>query len=87
MIKFKEKNDDTSKAFEGGDPKHKYEMVKKIYKYDEVFQEPTGLPPKRGIQHEIQLQEDVPILNIGMYRMHVMQNEEIKKVDFRNSTL
>ena len=36
MIKVKEKNDDTSKAFEGGDPNHKYEMVKIIYEYDGV---------------------------------------------------
>ena len=67
MIKVEEKNDDTSKAFEGGDPNHKYEMVKIIYEYDEVFQEPTGLPPKRGIQHGIQLQKYVPLPNIGMY--------------------
>ena len=37
------------------------------------------MPPKRGIQHEIQLQQDCPLPNIGMYRMSVMGNVEIKK--------
>jgi hypothetical protein len=31
------------------------------------------------IQHEIQLQEYFPLPNIGMYRMSVMENVEIKK--------
>ena len=44
-----------------------------------MFQEPKGLPPKRGIQHEIQLQQDVPLLNIGMYHMLIMESIEIKK--------
>ena len=56
MIKVKEPYEDISKSFEGGDMNHKSKMViKTIYKYDEVFQEPARLPPKRGIQHEIQL--------------------------------
>ncbi|XP_059064618.1 uncharacterized protein LOC131856732 [Cryptomeria japonica] len=37
------------------------------------------LPSKREIQHEIQLQQDVPLPNIGMYRLSVLQNEEIKR--------
>jgi hypothetical protein len=37
------------------------------------------LPLKRGIQHEIQLQQDCPLPNIGMYGMLVMDNVEIKK--------
>ena len=53
MIKFKETNDDISKAFEGRDLNHKFEMVKIISEYDEVFQELVGLPPKKRIQHEI----------------------------------
>jgi hypothetical protein len=44
-----------------------------------MFKEPKGLPPKRGVQHEIQLQQDSPLPNIGMYRMSVMENAEIKK--------
>ena len=37
MIKVKDKNGDTSKAFEGGDLKHKYETVKIFFEYHEVF--------------------------------------------------
>ena len=44
-----------------------------------MFQEPKGLPPKRGIQHEIQLQQDVPLPNIGMYRTLIMESAEFKK--------
>lgn len=43
-----------------------------------MFQEPKGLPSKRRIQHEIQLHQDCPLPNIGMYRMLVIENAEIK---------
>ena len=57
----------------------------KSYLYDvfdahhEMFQEPNGLPPKRDIQHEIQLQQDCPLPNISIYRMLIMDNAEIKR--------
>ena len=54
-------------------------MVKVVSAYDDLFQEPKGLPPKREIQHEIQLQPEAPLPNIGMYCLSVLQNEEIKK--------
>ena len=44
-----------------------------------MFQEPTSLPPKREIQHEIQLHQDCPLPNIGMYHMSIMENAEIKR--------
>eukprot|EP00253_Pinus_taeda_P029627 PITA_29627 len=44
-----------------------------------MFQEPTGLPPKREIQHEIHLHPNCPLPNIGMYCMSIMENAEIKK--------
>jgi hypothetical protein len=53
LMVVKDKDDDKSKAYKGCDPKHKDELVKIIYNYDEVFQEPQGLPPRRDIQHEI----------------------------------
>ena len=56
----------------------KSELVDVVNQYDEMFQEPKGLPPKRGIQHEIQLQQDCPLPNIGMYKMSVMESIEIK---------
>ena len=43
-------------AFLGCASKLKHELVEFVNTYDNMFQEPEGLPPKRGIQHEIQLQ-------------------------------
>jgi hypothetical protein len=37
------------------------------------------LPPKREIQHEIHLQQDSPLPNVGMYMMSVLDMTEIKK--------
>ena len=37
MIKVKWENDETTKSFEGGHTKNKYEMVKIMSEYDEVF--------------------------------------------------
>ena len=55
LMLLKAKEDETSEAFKGCDPKHKAELVKVVFAYDDLFQEPKGLPPKREIQHEIQL--------------------------------
>eukprot|EP00253_Pinus_taeda_P019565 PITA_19565 len=41
--------------------------------------EPKGLPPKKEIVHDIILQQDVPVPNIGMYRLSALENDEIKK--------
>ena len=57
----------------------KYDLVEVLNQYGEMFQEPKGFPPKRGIQHEIQLQQDCPLPNIGMYKISVMESAEIKK--------
>ena len=54
-------------------------MVEIVDSYKDLFKEPKSLPPKWERQHEIQLQSDAPLLNIGMYRMSVIENEEIKK--------
>jgi len=66
-------------SFAHCDVKLKSELVDVVNQYGDVFQEPKGLPPKRGIQHEIQLQQDCPLPNIGMYRMSIMESLEIKK--------
>ena len=72
----KAKEDETFEAFKGCDPKHKSKMVKIVSAYDDLFQEPKGLPPKRETQHEIQLQQDAPLPNIGMYHLLVLQNDQ-----------
>jgi len=36
--------------------------------YKELFQEPQDLPPKREVEHEIQLLLESRLPNIGLYR-------------------
>jgi len=36
-------------AFKGCNPSHRKEIFDLISNYDEIFQEPSGLPPKREI--------------------------------------
>jgi hypothetical protein len=79
LMIVKQKEEDISDALSGCDPGHKQELVKIISNYDELFQEPTGFPPKREVEHEIYLQQDAPLPNIGMYRSSVLENAEIKK--------
>jgi hypothetical protein len=79
LLMIKPKNDIENEAFQGCDTKLKYNLYEVVNQYDEMFKELKGLPPKRGIQHEIQLQQDCPLPNIGMYRMSVMENAKIKK--------
>ncbi|MCZ2221971.1 reverse transcriptase family protein, partial [Corynebacterium pilbarense] len=79
LLMIKPKDNVEKEAFHGYDANLKSDLYEFVNQYDEMFQEPKGLPPKRGIQHEIQLQQDCPLPNIGMYRMSVMENAEIKK--------
>jgi hypothetical protein len=79
LLMIKPKDDIENEVFQGCDTKLKSDLYEVVNQYDEMFKEPKGLPPKRGIQHEIQLQQDCPLPNIGMYRMSVMENAEIKK--------
>ena len=44
-----------------------------------MFQESKGLPPKREVEHEIQLFLDSPLPNIGVYRQFVLEAEKVKK--------
>ena len=55
LLMIKPKDDVDNEAFKGCDSNLKSELVDIVNQYDEMFQEPKGLPPKRGIQHEIQL--------------------------------
>jgi hypothetical protein len=79
LLMIKPKDDIENEVFQGCDTKLKSDLYEVVNQYDEMFKEPKGLPSKRGIQHEIQLQQDCPLPNIGMYRMSVMENDEIKK--------
>ena len=76
MIKIKDIVE--KKTFQGCGVKLKYDLYEIVNEYNEMFQEPKGFPPKRDIHHEIHLQQDCPLPNIGMYRMLEMKNAEIK---------
>lgn len=77
LLMIKPKNDVDNEAFKGCDSNLKSKLVDIVNQYDEMFQEPKGLPPKRGIQHKIQLQQDCPLPNIGMYTMSMMESAKI----------
>eukprot|EP00253_Pinus_taeda_P028567 PITA_28567 len=79
LLMIKPKVDVNHESFDNCDPKLKSDLYAVVDVYHEMFQEPTGLPPKREIQHEIHLHPDCPLPNIGMYRMSIMENDEIKK--------
>ena len=55
LMVVRAKDAEASDAFKGCDPSHKKAMIDIVANYDEIFQEPTGFPPKREIQHEIHL--------------------------------
>jgi hypothetical protein len=55
LLMIKPKDNIENKFFQGCDAKLKSDLYEVVNQYDEMFQEPKGLPPKRGIQHEIQL--------------------------------
>ena len=79
LMVVREKEAELADAFHGCDQEHKQELSELISNYDELFQEPKGLLPKREIQHEIHLQHDAPLPNIGMYRISTIEMEQIKK--------
>jgi hypothetical protein len=79
LMVVREKGVGTSDAFQGCDPSHKKELIDIVSNYDEIFQEPEGLPLNMEIQHEIHLQQDSPLPNVGMYRMSIIDMKKIKK--------
>ncbi|KAI5350964.1 hypothetical protein L3X38_003855 [Prunus dulcis] len=48
-------------------------------KFKDLFQDVHGLPPRRAVQHDIQLIGDSPLRNLGLYRTSVTESDEIKK--------
>ena len=49
----KEKKPDKTNVFEGYGAKQRDDLEKVVSKYDILFQEPKGLPPKKEIVHDI----------------------------------
>ena len=79
LMVVKEKKPDKTNVFEGCNAKQRAGLEKVVSQYDILFQEPKGLPPKKEIVHDIILQQDAPLPNIGMYRLSALENVEIKK--------
>ncbi|MDW3502761.1 hypothetical protein NQ272_26730, partial [Escherichia coli] len=75
----KGKKPDKTNLFEDCDAKQQADLQKVVSEYDILFQEPKGLPPKKEIVHNINLQQDAPLPNMGMYRLSTLDNVEIKK--------
>jgi hypothetical protein len=65
LVIVKQKEEDIAYALASFDPNYKKELVNIIYNYDALFYKPTGLPPKREVEHEIYLQRDASLPNIG----------------------
>ena len=57
----------------------KYQLDQLLKKHEVVFKDPKGLPPKRVIKHDIQLVLDSPLSNLGLYKISMVESEEIKR--------
>jgi len=79
LMVVKEKTPDKTNVLEGCNADQQVDIEKIVSEYDALFQEPKGLPPKKGIVHDIILQQDVPLPNIVMYMLSALENAEIKK--------
>eukprot|EP00253_Pinus_taeda_P034949 PITA_34949 len=77
-IEYFEKKPNKTNVFEGCNAKQQADLEKVVSEYDILFQEPKGLPPKKERVHDIILQQDAPLPNIGMYRLSTLENVEIK---------
>ncbi|XLR59819.1 hypothetical protein S83_010491 [Arachis hypogaea] len=62
-------------------PEQQDQQVQQVLEeYQEVFQEPTELPPPREIEHQIHLQQGADPVNVRPYRYPHHQKEEIEKL-------
>jgi len=50
-----------------------------LEEFEDLFQEPTQLPPTREVDHHIILQEGTTPINVRPYRYAYFQKVEIKK--------
>ena len=55
ILMIKKKVDVDYESFEGCHDRLKYDLFDVVSQHGEMFQEPNGLHPKRGIRHEIKL--------------------------------
>jgi len=74
LMVVKEKNTIGINTFQNCDIKLKDELVRFVSYYDDIFQVLNEIPPKRKLEHEIQLYQHVRLPNIGMYKLSVLEN-------------
>ena len=55
LLMIKQKKETEHGSFAVCDVNLKFELVDVVNQYGDMFQKPKGLPPKRGIQHDIHL--------------------------------
>lgn len=55
------------------------ELKAMIGEVEDIFQTPTGLPPKRAIEHNITLKEGTDPINVRLYRYAHFQKDEIER--------
>ena len=56
------------------------QMVQRLTQFEQVFQEPQGLPPHRERDHAITIQEGTKIPNLRPYKYPHYQKDEIEKM-------
>ena len=50
-----------------------------LHEFADILKEPTGLPPARGVDHDISLKDGTEPINVRPYRYAYYQKEEIEK--------
>ena len=58
----------------------KQEIAKVLENYKDVFEEPTGLPPKRDCDHAINLEHGAPVINQRGYRLPHHQKNALEEI-------
>ncbi|MCI31951.1 RNA-directed DNA polymerase (Reverse transcriptase), partial [Trifolium medium] len=59
--------------------KQQLELENILKKYEQVFKEPSGLPPKRAMEHAIRLVEGQDAVSVRPYRYPHHHKNEIEK--------
>lgn len=49
----------------------KQDIQQLLESFEEIMQEPKELPPKRQVEHDVQLLPDAPIPNVGLYKQSI----------------
>lgn len=56
-----------------------YALQELLHKYDDIFAEPTTLPPERAFDHTIPLKSGAALVSLRPYKYNYYQKDEIEK--------